>query len=71
MLLLSTICISILQLMLLFNFALISSMPILSLNKSFSVIGLQFSFISAIESDIIEDRKFLVISSFPEYPKIL
>lgn len=43
-----------------------SNIPTLSLNKSFSVIGLQSNIISVISSPIIDFKKLFVISSFPE-----
>ena len=53
---------------LLFNFALMSSIPILSSNKSFSKIGFLSNSISVISSFIIEFNRFFVISSFPACP---
>lgn len=57
--------------MLLFNFAFISKIPILSSIKSFSKIGLQSNFKLLTFVSNIELNNPAVISSFPACPNIL
>ena len=64
----STTCISMSTFVLLLSFAFMSSIPILSSNKSFSKMGFLSNSISVISSFIIEFSKFFVISSFPACP---